>query len=301
MDRSVPGGINSKITETDWLASIVTTQVVAFPVHEPPLQAAIRQPVSGVAVRVTTVASSKGALPDVPPVAMEMPAGPEDTVPEPDLVTLNVNWFAATGVNVTDADISALIVSWQVVVAAAQSPPQLASCQPAAAVAVSVTDVPSSNVALPDVPPTAMEIPVGLDSTVPEPVFVMLNVNWVGTGVKVAEADRLELIVTWQVVAAVEQSPPQLENSQPAAGVAVRVTEVFSLYSDELDPPFAFVEIPPGLDVTPPSPDWVTVRVNFVGARASVTPQLAMTVLAASARNTNGDRFGRRLVCPLLS
>jgi len=102
-------------------------------------------------------------------------------------------------------------------------PLQLAKVSPPVEVAVSVTVMPSSYVAVQVLPQL---IPVGTLVTVPVPVPASVTVRGCVGGVleeKVAETVADETKVRAQLSVPV-QAPPQLENVLPLLGVAVRVT-----------------------------------------------------------------------------
>ena len=93
-----------------------------------------------------------------------------------------------------------------------------------AGVAVSVTDVPLSKFAV-QVAPQLM--PAGELETVPEPAPAVLTANayWITAGAKVAVTDWFEFSVTLQL-AVPEQAPLHPVKTDPAAGVAARLTTV---------------------------------------------------------------------------
>ena len=107
------------------------------------------------------------------------------------------------------------------------SPSQPAKVEPAAAVAVRVTDVPSSKVAEHVAPQL---IPPGLLLTVPcpPPCFATVSKRWVGvpeTLVNVAVTVRAWFIVTVHVSALPEQLPPLHPlKVEPESALAVSVT-----------------------------------------------------------------------------
>lgn len=152
----------AKLALTERLALIVTVQVL-LPEQPLPLQPEKIEPVAALAVSVTELPRPKAAEQVAPQL---MPAGLEVTVPVPfpAFVTVSVRVCAAANVAVTER--STLIVTVHVAVPE-QSPLQPVKVEPAAALAVSVTELPALNVAE-HVAPQA--IPGGLDDTVPAPV-----------------------------------------------------------------------------------------------------------------------------------
>jgi hypothetical protein len=106
-----------------------------------------------------------------------------------------------------------------------QSEDHPVNADPAAAVAVSVTRVPSPKFAE-HVDPQLM--PAGLDVTVPLPAPAFVTVSACGKP-NVAVTSRAWLIVTWHVVLVPEQSPDQPEKLDPPPAAAVSVTSVPSV------------------------------------------------------------------------
>jgi hypothetical protein len=106
-----------------------------------------------------------------------------------------------------------------------QAPPHPAKTESAAAVATSVTAMPSRYCLVHDVPQL---MPPGVDVTTPEPL-PSRNTDTspvVDDGVKVAVTALLRSTVTVQVTAVPEQAPPQPVNVDPKDANAVRVTWV---------------------------------------------------------------------------
>ena len=93
---------------------------------------------------------------------------------------------------------------------------------------------------------------------------------WSNAAVTVASPPRN---VTVQV--APEQAPPQPPNTDPAAGVAIRVTLVPSANDAEQAPPQL---IPTGLLSTTPDPDPLFVMTRARCGGATITAKLAVTV-----------------------
>jgi hypothetical protein len=253
----------AKPAVTDAAAVTVTEQVLAIP-EQPPLQPVKVEPAAGVAVRVTTVPVVKGAEHVAPHV---MPVGALETVPLPlpDFVTVSEK---AGKLNVAVTDVAALIVTVQVPIPTQPPPFQPVKSDPAAGVAVNVTDVPFVNPKA-QVAPQAM--PAGALETVPDPEPLLFTVRVNDWSAKVAVTLRAALIVTVQVLAVPEQPPPlQPEKVEPAAGAAVRVTAVPDVKEVEQVAPQA---MPAGLLVTVPlpAPALVSVRVNDGSAKVAVT------------------------------
>src|SRR5262245_41185767 len=152
-------------------------------------------------------------------------------------------------------------------------PLQPSKIEPAAAAAVSVTELPVGNEAL-QVFPQLM--PPGLLVTVPVPPPAFVTVRVEGTALNVAVTDLFALITTTHVAVPLHPLPPQPPKVDPVAAVAVKVTVVPATKGKLHVAPQT---IPAGLLVTVPipAPAGVTVRVNvFTGA-----VKLAVTVWSA--------------------
>jgi len=234
-------GETLKVAVTDLAASMVTWQVLAVPEHAP-VHPANMEPAEGEAVRVTTVPLTKFAEQVLPQL---MPAGLDVTVPPPVPAFVTVSAGARAKVAVTD--LAASMVTWQVPAVPEQAPLHPVKADPTAAVAVRVTTVPGAKLAEHDVP---QSIPSGLLVTLPLPAPAFVNVR-VGAVLKVAVTLRAALMVTLQVLPAPVQAPLHPANTEPTAGVAVRVTTVPLAYSAPHAVPQS---IPAGLDVTLPLP-----------------------------------------------
>jgi hypothetical protein len=141
-------------------------------------------------------------------------------VPEPAFATDSAQ---VAGTNVAVTDLAVVIDNVHVVDAPEQEPAHPVNTEPAAGVAVSVTDVPCAMPAEHDEP---QSIPPTLDVTVPEPEPARAAVSVHALGENPAVTDLAAVIVTVQVVAVPEQEPLHPVKVEPAAGVAVRVTEV---------------------------------------------------------------------------
>src|SRR5215467_9934703 len=152
-------------------------------------------------------------------------------------------------------------------------PLQPTKIEPAAAAAVSVTELFVGNEAL-QVFPQLM--PAGLLVTVPAPVPALVTVRVEGTALKVAVTDLFALITTTHVAVPLHPLPLQPPKVDPVAAVAVKVTVVPDAKAKLQVAPHP---IPAGLLVTVPipAPAGVTVRVNvFTGA-----VKVAVTVWSA--------------------
>ena len=136
--------------------------------------------------------------------------------------------------------------------------------QPGAGTAVSVTNVPCGKLVVSDVPVVPIEIPAGVEATVPIPVlFTISSRVVVGIGSKITEAVRAALIATGQLADAGEtalQAPPHSAMRWPLDGVAASVTCVPEAKLAVSDVPPVAIEMPAGFDVTMPDPVLFTVR-----------------------------------------
>jgi hypothetical protein len=214
--------IAANVAVTLRAAVMLTVQVVAEP-EQAPLQPVKLDVGDGAAVSVTDVPSAKlaeqvdGQL---------MPAGELVTLPDPApaFVTVRVRCTGAV-VKVAATFRAALMVTVHVVALPEQSPDQPAKVELPEAAAVSVTDVPSTNVAL---QVEGHVIPAGelVTDPVPFPAEVTVSVHWASAGPNVAVTLRAVVMPTVHVVALPEQSPDQPVNVDPAAGAAVSVTDV---------------------------------------------------------------------------
>ena len=112
----------------------------------------------------------------------------------------------------------------QVVALPEQLPDQLANLEPAAGVAVRVTEVPCAMFAEQDdevqlMPPTLLVME-------PDPAPALVTVNTHDSWAKLAVTARAVVIDSVQVAAVPEHDPDHPVNTDPAVGVAVSVTEV---------------------------------------------------------------------------
>src|SRR5882762_2918599 len=178
-----------------------------------------------------------------------MPAGLEVTVPAPVPEIATVNTGLSVKVAVTD--LAASIVTSQVGGTPLHAPDQPEKTEFTDGVAVRVRTVPRLYGSEQSAP---QAIPAGLELTVPTPLPAVVTVSSrVGTTVvvKVAVTDFARSIVTSQVGDAPLHAPDQLEKTEFAEGVAVRVTTVPGLYGSEQSAPHW---IPPGFETTMPVP-----------------------------------------------
>jgi len=134
--ESVYVGVNPALTLR---AALMVTTHDPVPEQPAPDQPVKRDPAAGVAVRVTTVASSKLAAQVTPQLT---PAGLEVTVPDPAPVFDTLSTQTGTKVAVTAR--AALIVTTQLPVPEQPEPDQPEKRDPAAGAAVSVTTVPEA-------------------------------------------------------------------------------------------------------------------------------------------------------------
>jgi hypothetical protein len=161
-----------------------------------------------------------------------------------------------------------------------QPPPlQPLKAEPLSGVAESVTVAPELKLAL-QVAPQLM--PAGLLLTVPLPVPALLTVRVKvlgGAVLKVALTDLAASIVTVQLPVPL-QAPPHPANTEPEAGVGVRVTEVpWAKLAEQVTPQL----IPAGLlvRVPEPVPDLLTLRAK-VGAAEVVKFWVGLLKVPAS-------------------
>src|SRR5436309_2609295 len=211
-------GFGKKVAVTGWAALIVTTQI-PVPLHPAPLQPLNTDPLAGVAVSVTDVPLANDALQVAPQL---IPTGLLVTVPPPLPVLVTVRVYNCVKLAFTAC--AALIVTTQVPVPLHPAPLQPVNTEPLTGAAVKVTDVPLANEAL-HVTPQSM--PAGLLVTVPLPLPVFVTVRaYTYNCVKVALTACAAVIVTTHVPVPLHPAPLQPLNTEPADGLAVRVTIV---------------------------------------------------------------------------
>src|SRR5438093_11251646 len=133
-------GFGKKVAVTDWAALIVTTQI-PVPLHPAPLQPLNTDPLAGVAVSVTDVPLANDALHVAPQL---IPTGLLVTVPLPLPAFVTVR--AYNYVKLAFTACAASIVTKQIPVPLHPPPLQPLNTNPLAAVALSVTVLPTPNV-----------------------------------------------------------------------------------------------------------------------------------------------------------
>ena len=151
------------------VALVGATVHAPVPEQPPPDQPANTEPAAGVAVRTIELPDGNVAEHVVP---HEMPAGALVTLPLPSPARTTVSATGA-GANVAPTVIAPVIVSVHAPTPE-QPPDQPVKTEPAAGAAVSVTPVPTVNVAEQPVPQL---IPAGVLLTVPLPVRVTVSVT----------------------------------------------------------------------------------------------------------------------------
>src|SRR5437867_7480032 len=148
-----------------------------------------------------------------------MPAGVLVTIPAPVPALETVS--AKVGVNVAVTAVAAVRVTAQGPVPVQMPPLQPVKTDPVAGVAVSVTTVPLTKLAVQMEP---QSIPPGV--LVTAPAAPALKTVTAKTGVKVAVTAVAAVSVTMQGPVPVQVPPLQPVKTDPAAGVAVSVTTV---------------------------------------------------------------------------
>jgi hypothetical protein len=161
-----------KVAVTVASAFSVTTHV-PVPEQPAPLQPANLDPAAGVAVKVTIVPSVNDAAHVAPQL---IPAGALVTEPEPEPAFETVSVRRTTVLKVAVTDRAELIVTSHVPVPEHPAPLQPAKTEPGAAVAVSVTTVPSVYCAA-HVAPQSMPAGELVTVPVPAPAFVTVSMK----------------------------------------------------------------------------------------------------------------------------
>jgi len=179
--------------------------------------------------------------------------------------------MGAFGVKVAVTERSRVICTTQDDPSVESQPDQLALAVCSAA-AVKLTLVPLVNDAE-HVEPQLMPWPVTLPLAVPalstESVYEL--------GAKLAVTVRFALICTMHEAPELESQPLQLEKTEPAVGVAVRVTLVpFENEAEQVPPQL----MPLPLTVPAPFPAFWTVSVGFVGAPANAAETVRLAFIA---------------------
>ena len=160
-----------KVAVTLWVLLIVTLQVSEVPLHAPDQPAKTTFLLDGLAVRVTVLPVLKLAEHSVPQL---MPLGLLLTLPEPLFTTLSV-YFDGAGAGAKVAVAVAFAASEKLQAAVpVQAPLQPLNTMPASGVAVRLTAVPISSVAVQALP-QSMPLPITLP--VPLPDLAALSVN----------------------------------------------------------------------------------------------------------------------------
>jgi hypothetical protein len=240
-----------KVAVTEAFVVKVNVQV-EVPVHAPDQPPKV-DPADGVAVNVTAVPLVKDALQVAGQV---IPAGLLVTVPAPVPVSVTVSVGDAGPVKVAVAEVFAEMLNVQVDVPL-QAPDHPLNVDPDAGVAVSVTDVPVSKLALQVLPQL---MPLGVLVTVPLPVPARLTlstgaaVGKLNVAVTVAFADS---VMTHELVPL--HAPDQPTKVDPDAGDATSVTLVPELNVAEHVVPQL---IPLGVLLTVPVPVPAAVTLN---------------------------------------
>jgi len=269
-------------------AALIVTLHAPVPVQAP-LQPVNVEPVAGAAVRVTAAPLVNDAEQVLP---QEMPVGVLVTVPLPAPALVTVSAKDDGKVNVAVTDVAAFIVTTQVPVPAQPPPLHPLNVEPVVGVAVKVTTVPLVK-ACEQVAP--QEIPAGELVTVPLPVPDFDTVSANDDCMKLAVTVWAALIVTVQEPVPVQPPPLQPVNVEPAAAVAVSVTdeplvnEAEHVAPQEM-PAGALVTVPlpaPALDtvsVMPPvdTPVPVTRRDTVSPSPVKLTLVLAATALVGA-------------------
>jgi hypothetical protein len=203
------------------------------------------------AVRVTDVPDGKVAVQTVLHVS---PAGTLVTVPVPAPDTVTASPTVVDDANVAVTVVALVAVTVHVPVPEQPPPDQPAKTDPAAGVAVRTTALPDGNVAE-HVAPHVM--PAGALVTWPLPSPARTTVTATGAGANVA-ATVVALARVKGHAPVPEQPPPDHPvKTEPAAGVAVKVTLVPAMNTAEQVAPQL---IPAGALVTLPLPVRVTVK-----------------------------------------
>jgi hypothetical protein len=235
-----------KVAVTD-VAALTVTMQVPVPVHAPDHPANV-DPELAVAANVTEVPVAKLAVHVVPQL---MPAGLLVTVPVPDpaFVTVSGNCVGAAVLNVAVTVVAAVGVTVHVPVPV-QPPVHPANVEPAAGIAVNVTEVPLVKLAVHVVPQL---MPEGVLVTVPVPVPAVCTVTATVAAVEVLKVAVTEALAAKTIAQAPVpvQAPDHPTNVEPVAGVAVSETAAPLL---KLVLHVCPQLMPPGVLVTTPAP-----------------------------------------------
>src|SRR2546426_323125 len=205
-----------KVALTDFAAVIVTVHVAPETVSHP-LQAVKVDPLAGLAVRVTLMPLSWVA---VQVLGQVIDPSLEVAVPFPVPARLTVR-VKRCAVKVAVTDFAAVIVTVHVAPETVSHPLQAVKVDPLAGLAVRVTLMPLSKVA---VQVLGQVIDPSLEVTVPFPVPARLTVRVKRCAVKVAVTDFAAVIVTVHVAPETVSHPLQAVKVDPLPRPAASVT-----------------------------------------------------------------------------
>jgi hypothetical protein len=245
-----------------------------------PGQAAFDQPsktdpMLGVAVSTTDVPLPNEAEQATP---QSIPPGEEFTVPEPDPFFWTS--IVTNCVKVAATDRAASTVTMHAPVPGHPLSDQPSKTDPKTGTAVNVTEAPLTKKAeqvVPQLTPDGSEVIV----PAPDPALVMASVY---ICVNVAVTDLAAFMVTVHEALVPEQSPDQLEKTDPASGVAINVTDTLLAYEAEQVAPQL---IPLGVEVTVPVPDPALLMVS-VNTWGGIGVNIAVTDLVVSMVTVQG-------------
>lgn len=228
------------------------------PVHVP-IHPVNVEPASAVAVRVTGVFRLNTPV-QVPP--QEIPAGEDDTVPEPvpDLTTVNAGWVA---LKLAVQSVFAPMASAAFAEVPVQAPDQPRKVEPAGTAATSLTTVPGTKSAAQAAP---QEMPAGVDVIGPAPLPAAFT-DKVASAPKVNNALQVEFAVMAICVLGDDpvQLPAQPANIDPEFAVAVNAIGVLAATLVEHAVPH---EIPEGEELTVPVPVPELATVSVINTAA---------------------------------
>jgi hypothetical protein len=277
---TVSVGAKLNVATTVWLVAMTVVQV-PVPLHPPPLQPAKTDPNASVAVSVTVLPVGNEALAALQPPPQLIPDGLLVTVPVPvpALVTVSTD---GTALKVAVTDLAWLITTTHVPVPLHPLPLQPPKVDPASGAAVNVTEAPFGKLKLQVAP---QSIPAGLLATVPSPTpaLVTVRLNVVGIA-KLAVTVWSTFITTIHWPVPLQPPPLQPVNVEPAAGAAVSVTVLLTVKSASQVVPH---EMPLGLLVTVPFPDFVTVKWRVLAVLLNVAVTATVVLLPGLAGSVN--------------
>ena len=192
--------------------------------EQAPVHPANCEPVAGLAVSVMDVLAGKVAL-QVLPQLMPLGVLVTDPVPVPSLVTVRVL------LTTTASNCALTLRAWSMLTVQLpdprQAPDHPTNCEPIAALAVSVTEVPCAKDCVADGQLASQLRPAGELLTVPWPVPDLDSVSNLCVMLKVATTVRSDCMSKVQLAVPV-QAPDQPMNVEPVAGLAVSVTVVLA-------------------------------------------------------------------------